>query len=120
MAGTPHGMGRYLLLVSLCLSLAVPVELHGTVVEVGAHDIEGAVSVDARHAGQEAHFEHSAIEMQSRCAACVLTQKFEVLPSEPEVQQIPMPRTGTLIPRDSPHLDPRLDHQVAGRAPPPL
>ena len=120
MTGMLEYWGRSLSLACLCLCLTVPTELHATSVEFGAHDVEGAVSVDARHAGQEAHFEHSAIEMQSRCAACVLTQKFEVLPSEPEVRQIPMPRTGTLIPRDSPHLDPRLDHQAAGRAPPPL
>lgn len=118
MSGTLNGLGRHLVLASLCLSLAVPVQLHGTVVEVGAHDVEEAVSVNARHASQEAHFEHSAIEMQSRCAACVLTQKSAAFLFRPETLQLPMMQTGTLFPRDSPNLDPRLDHHAPSRAPP--
>ena len=120
MAGTLQGMGRYFAMASLCLSLNVPVELHGTVIEVGAHDVEGAVSIDARHADHEAHFEHSAIETKSRCAACVLTQKSEALPFQPEVLGHAIPQTGTLVLRDRPDLDPWLDHHAPSRAPPRL
>ena len=35
MAGLPHETGQHFVLVCLCLSLAIPVELHGTIVEVG-------------------------------------------------------------------------------------
>lgn len=120
MAGTPQGMSRHVVLASLCLSLAIPVELHGTVVEVGAHDVEGAVSVDARHADHQAHFEHSAIEMQSRCAACAPTPQSEVLALQPEVRQQHMPPTGTLSARNRHGLDPQLQHHAPSRAPPRL
>lgn len=118
MAGTTKGMARYFALVLVCMSLIVPAELHAALVATGVHDVDGAVSVHARHAEQDAHYEHSAIELQSHCVACVLTSRSEVLPILPEVQQHRMPPLGILLLPDTTDYDLRLDLNAPSRAPP--
>ena len=93
---------------------------------------QGAVSVDARHADLEAHFEHSAVVAQSRCAACVLTQESVTQSLVPDVGQQRMSQIGpprpprALLSRSeiaSPYAQPRptspLDASKDGTQPSP-
>jgi hypothetical protein len=120
MAGTTKGKARFFALLLVCFSLIVPAELHATLFEAGVHDVDAAISVHARHAEQDAHYEHSAIELQSHCIACVLTNRSEVLPILPEVQQHRMPPLGILLLPDTADHDLRLDLHAPSRAPPSL
>lgn len=113
-----QGMSRCIGLASLCLTLILPAEIHATSLDVGGHDIEGAVSVQARHADQKGHFEHSTVELRSHCVACVLTQKSDSLPFLPEVRQGRMSQIGALETHDAPTLEQRLDRHAPSRAPP--
>jgi hypothetical protein len=114
----PHRFIQSLILGFTCCLLALPTELHSTVVEVHAHDAPRAVSVDARHAEQEAHFEHSAVEMRAHCAACTLTK-------EPKAASIlsvggnqDPPKAGLLLSIDLHSLDTRSERHTPSRAPP--
>lgn len=118
MERTPHRISQILILGFVCVLVVIPAELHGTLVEVGAHDVQGAVSVDARHADQESHFEHSLIVVHSRCDACVLTQKSEALSLLPDVGQQRLPHVGTPLSSDPDRPDPGSDRQTPCRAPP--
>lgn len=118
MAGNLHRFIQTLVLGFVCLLVMVPAELHGTLVEVGAHDVQGTVSVDARHADQKAHFEHSTVVVHSLCAACVLTQKSEALSLLPDVGHPRTPQIGTHPSSDPCCLDPRSDRHTPSRAPP--
>jgi hypothetical protein len=114
----PHRFFQSLILGFTCCLLALPTELHSTVVEVHAHDAQLVVSVGARHAEQEAHFEHSAVEMRSRCAACTLTKEPKAPSTLPFGGHQDLPEVGLLLSIDLPRLDTRLVRHTPSRAPP--
>lgn len=118
-------MGRNLFRISqifllgfVCPLLMVPTELHSTITEIGAHDVQGAISVDARHADQEAHFEHSIVEIRSHCAACTLPQESETLSMVPDGGHQNLPQVGVLPPSNPFCLDSRAISYTPSRAPP--
>ena len=114
----PIRIERQFLLFLLCLFLAIPSELHSTLVEVAAHDVDGAVSVDARHADQKAHVEHSAIELHGRCPVCALPASAKALTGASEARPEPLRPAGRLTATAAVSLQPRLDAICRGRAPP--
>ena len=113
---TPHRVSQILILGFVCLSLVVPPDIHSTVAEIGAHDFP--VSIDARHADQEAHFEHSAVEVRSACAACTLTQRSEAASLMLFGGAQRLPRLGILLPSDPYRLASRPDCYAPSRGPP--
>ncbi len=113
-----HRFIQSLILGFVCCLLALPTELHSTLVEVHAHDAPRAISVDARHAEQEAHFEHSAVEMRPRCAACTLTKEPKAFSTLPVGGHQDLPEAGLLLSIDLPSLDSRSERHTPSRAPP--
>ena len=118
MTRPPQASSTILLLIGVCLLLVVPVELHATLVEVGAHDVEGPISVDARHADQRAHFEHSAVVVHGRCGVCAPPHETRALELRIASDRSPVLPTGRLTPFDFCHSNPKLVIAARGRAPP--
>ena len=112
------GIRRLFALAFVCLTLVLPSELHTTPLEVGGHDTKGVVSVDAQHADQRAHFEYSSVEARTRCAACQLTRRPEVLPHLPQGRLHQMLQTDNLVAFESAGPNPGPDHCLPSRAPP--
>ncbi len=75
MALAQQSLTRFLVTVLVFVALTTPSRLHSSLIELPGPTADSAVAVDARHAEQRAHFEHSEIELLSPCPACLLTNR---------------------------------------------